>query len=875
LTELRDLLAERYQVERQIGEGGMAAVFLADDVKHRRKVAIKVLRPELAAAIGVERFLKEIEITASLQHPHILPLHDSGVVGSSVYYVMPFVDGETLRDRLSREGQFPIDDAVEIASDVCSALDYAHRKGVIHRDIKPENILLHEGGALVVDFGIALAATTLGGERLTRTGMSVGTPQYMSPEQASGERIVDARADLYALGCVLYEMLIGEPPFVAPTAQAIIARVLGDAPRAPAFLRPTIPANVNDAVLTALQKIPADRFTSALQFGAALHDRGYSARTADGATERRTGLARRVGRAAPWIITVGAVATATWTLRSRLPVDSRQAVRFSLTLPPPMRFDLAQLDPTQSSLAVTSDGSHILFLLPHDGRRQIYVRAIGSDDVRPIAGTEGARYIFTSPDGATVAFETTEGDLYRVPIAGGSVTTIARSAAARHGSWGTKDLIAYSGGIGGPLMVVPAAGGEPKAFTALDSAHGEVAQGQPSFLPSGDAVVFTSFRRNGDRKLGVATLEGHVKQLDVSGTSPAFVPPNHLLFARPDGVLRAVGFDPKTFVVSGSPVPVAEGIAGSGAPWNVQVAVASSGNVLAFARGQRMARLALLGAEGAIQFLPGEARNYRRVSVSPDGSRLAVSIVTDGLEDVWTYDITSGVASRLTVDGHSGGPTWSPDGKRIAFTRTSLQTGVHVFQTPSDGSGEQTLLVGGPGNQFAAGWLPDGKAFIYSEIIASSGLSRVSEVDSAGTRRVLAESAVSGLTSPAVSPDGRWLAYVSNESRRLEVSVRSTHAGGRWQVSLRGGTDPVWSRDSKALFYRDGVHIVAAAIGANPGFVITSRRNFADDQFAANYDVMPDGKHLIVLVPDEQDAGITIVANWRSELERRLAAQVR
>src|SRR6266513_1619979 len=223
-------LAGRYAIERELGAGGMATVYLARDLKHDRDVAVKVLRPELAAAVGADRFLAEIKTTANLQHPHILPLHDSGEANGSLFYVMPFVQGESLRDRLVREQQLPIDDAVRIAREVADALAYAHEHGVIHRDIKPENILLQGGHALVADFGIALAIQQAGGQRMTQTGMSLGTPQYMSPEQATGERTIDARSDIYALGTVTYEMLAGEPPFVGPTTQATIARLMTEAP---------------------------------------------------------------------------------------------------------------------------------------------------------------------------------------------------------------------------------------------------------------------------------------------------------------------------------------------------------------------------------------------------------------------------------------------------------------------------------------------------------------------------------------------------------------------------------------------------------------------------------------------------------------------
>ncbi|MEP6574606.1 MAG: serine/threonine-protein kinase, partial [Gemmatimonadota bacterium] len=269
-ARLAEALADRYRIERELGAGGMATVYLAADLKHDRKVAVKVLRPELAAVIGAERFLTEIKTTANLQHPHILPLFDSGAADSFLFYVMPFIDGESLRDRLNREKQLPIADAVRIAKEVASALDYAHRHGIIHRDIKPENVMLHDGSALVADFGIALAASKAGGSRMTETGMSLGTPHYMSPEQAMGEREITARSDVYALGAMTYEMLVGDPPFIGSTAQAIVAKVLTEKPARPSVQRETVPDAVEEAVLVALAKLPADRWPSAAAFASAL-----------------------------------------------------------------------------------------------------------------------------------------------------------------------------------------------------------------------------------------------------------------------------------------------------------------------------------------------------------------------------------------------------------------------------------------------------------------------------------------------------------------------------------------------------------------------------------------------------------------------------
>ncbi|HSE52200.1 MAG TPA: serine/threonine-protein kinase, partial [Gemmatimonadales bacterium] len=275
LARLSAALGDRYQIERQIGEGGMATVYLARDLKHGRRVAIKVLRPELAARLGSERFLHEIKVTAGLQHPNILPLYDSGATDEFLYYVMPYVDGESLRTKMRHDGQLSVEDTVAISRSVAAALDYAHEHGIVHRDIKPENVLLQRGQALVADFGIALAVSAAGGERLTQAGISVGTPDYMSPEQAAGDRTVDARSDIYSLGAVTYEMLTGDPPHPANTVQGVIGKILHEKPSPISQSRDLVPANVTAAVHRAIAKSPADRFTRASQFADALSNPGF------------------------------------------------------------------------------------------------------------------------------------------------------------------------------------------------------------------------------------------------------------------------------------------------------------------------------------------------------------------------------------------------------------------------------------------------------------------------------------------------------------------------------------------------------------------------------------------------------------------------
>lgn len=275
ISRLNAALEGRYTIERELGQGGMATVYLADDLKHERKVALKVLKPELAAVVGAERFLAEIKTTANLQHPHILPLFDSGEADRFLFYVMPYVQGETLADRIKREKQLPVDEALGIATSVASALQHAHERGVIHRDIKPGNILLQDGQPVVGDFGIALAVGGAGSARLTATGLSVGTPYYMSPEQATGDQVVGPASDTYALACVLYEMLTGEPPYPGSTAQAVLGRIIQGVPVSATAVRKSIPSNVDAAIRKALEKIPADRFTGAQAFAKALADPNY------------------------------------------------------------------------------------------------------------------------------------------------------------------------------------------------------------------------------------------------------------------------------------------------------------------------------------------------------------------------------------------------------------------------------------------------------------------------------------------------------------------------------------------------------------------------------------------------------------------------
>ena len=433
VARLNAALEGRYAIERELGEGGMATVFLADDLKHNRKVALKVLKPELAAVVGAERFLAEIETTANLTHPHILPLHDSGEADSFLFYVMPYLEGETLRERIKREKQLPVDEAVGIAAAVANALDYAHRHKVIHRDIKPANILIHDGQPVVSDFGIALAVGAGGGDRLTETGLSLGTPYYMSPEQATGDQPVGSSTDTYALGSVLYEMLVGEPPYPGTTTQAVLGKIIAGKPVSAREHRSSVPANVDAAVRRAIEKLPADRFGSVQEFARALEDPGFR--------HGEVAVAEVTAAVGPWKrLAVGFAVLAGvfglgfgWLLLR--PEPPQPVTRIAIT--PPNDVIIGG----RRGLAVSPDGRTVVFADLTTG--QLYHRDLRGLDAVPIPGTADAWYPFSSPDGEWVGyFDQGDNTLKKTRLDGSAAQTLAPTPGTnRSAGWGFDGTI--------------------------------------------------------------------------------------------------------------------------------------------------------------------------------------------------------------------------------------------------------------------------------------------------------------------------------------------------------------------------------------------------------------------------------------------------
>jgi serine/threonine-protein kinase len=892
LTRLTAALADRYTLERELGAGGMATVYLAQDIKHDRKVAVKVLRPELGAVIGAERFLSEIKTTANLQHPHILGLIDSGDADGLLYYVMPFVKGETVRDRISREKQLPVADAVRIATEVAGALDYAHRHGVIHRDIKPENILLHDGSALVADFGIALAVSTAG-TRMTETGMSLGTPHYMSPEQAMGEREISARSDVYALGCVLYEMLTGDPPFTGSTAQAIVARVVTEQPRSLTSQRHTIPPQVEAAVLQALEKLPADRFATAAEFAAALANPGFATRatTSIAGGGRAASPRARALVAGLVAVALGSSFVAAWALLR--PKPPAPVIRYSMGLPGDqmMRQGIPGIN-----LAFSPDGSRLVYIGPGEGGDQLWVRDRDRLDATPLPGTLGAVSPWFSPDGQRIAFSVgTNFELKVVPVTGGPPITLTEPGSNAGGgvAWGPDDWIYFDAPPG--LSRIPAGGGTTETIVPLDSAGEELGHAWPAPLPNGKGLLFRSRHGVDPSDFDIVAFDFKTRQRHVlaKGLVGRYAAPGYLVYVRADGALLAAPFDQDRFALTGPAVPLLEGVM-TKAFGAADLAISASGS-LAYVPGLAssaggVAELVYANRAGAATSLdPPVTYNpsgNRAISLSPDGTRLALD-VTSGSPDIWVKQLPSGPLSRLTFEGTGASrPTWTADGQSVLYLSQPDTSLPSVWRKRADGSAAAELVWRAPDGPIAEASLSASGEWLIYRVSTQDGGRDIFGVrpgrDTVPTPLLTGRFSEQGA---ALSPDGKWLAYASNESGRFEIFVRPfpNTGSGRWQISTQGGVAVRWSRSGRELFF-EGVNGDFMAVPISPGATFAPgepRRlfrvagSFVQSNVVPFYDVIPGDSGFVMVrlaaVNATPGAGqVVVVDNWFTELRAKM-----
>ena len=776
---LRAALADRYHIERELGQGGMATVHLAEDLKHRRRVAIKVLRPELAASLGAERFLREIEIAAGLAHPHILPLFDSGAVPgdggapAQLYYVMPFLEGESLRERLRRERRLPLGEALRLATEAGDALAFAHARGLVHRDIKPENILLQGGHAVVADFGIARAVTAAGAEHLTQTGLAIGTPAYMSPEQAAGDPSVDARSDVYSLGCVLHEMLTGEPPFRAPTAQAMLTRRMTESVPTLRSHGVVVPEVVERAVAKALAPNAAERFQSAAEFVAALHP-GSDAPT----TPRRGSVLVAGGVALAAVILL--LLWRPWRSASAAD-DGAGAAPMGGPVPASRLAQVTVREGVEEWPVWSPDGKRLLFVAADSGYRQLFVRDLATGAEQRL--TSGRRDVIQpawAPDGRRVAFaraakdgyklevgdvlgtyQDTEADIWVRDFERGEERQLVRKAVnpafspdgrqlAFHASWGESRR----------LWIADSGGRNPQQLTT-DSTE-SVEHASPQWSPDGKRIAFRRVQKN----------KSDIMVVDVASKATAWLTDDNILDLDP------------AWAPSGRAVYFSSSRGGGLNIWRVPMTKDGA-------------------PDGVPQQVTTGAGDDREVSVSPDGRHLAFTVLGVN-SDVWRLPVdpvtgraTGAPQTLVATTRVESRASWAPDGRQIAFNSDRLGDMNIWLRSLDDGSERQ--LTSGPGGDYQPDWSPDGTTIVFfSARGGNSDIWTVSIADGALTQLTRPPGTQ---TNPFYSPDGRQIAFHSDREGRVEVWVMNADGSGQRRLTSvgTGGHFVRWTKDGRGI----------------------------------------------------------------------------
>ena len=851
-----------------LGVGGMGEVYQAHDTKLRRDVAIKVLPESFARdADRLARFRREAQLLASLNHPNIATIYNIEESHNTTYLVMELVSGETLADRIKQEGTVPVEESLTIAKQIAEALEAAHEKNIIHRDLKPANVkLTPEGKVKVLDFGLAKAfaedpstldmsdSPTLS-MAATMQGVILGTAAYMSPEQAKG-KAVDKRTDIFAFGAVLYELLTGKQAFHGDDVTDILGAVLRMEPDWSQLPEAT-PAAIRILLRRCLRKDKRQRLSDATDVRIEIEDAIASPKDS-GATQAAPAFTSKL----PWAIgavtaalAIIAVVTSWVAWRSTRPVE-RPLVRLDVDLGPGVSLgSVAGADEILSP-----DGTRLVYV----SQGRLFTRRLDQPNITELAGTQGAYVPFFSPDGQWVAFFTA-GKLQKISVDGGSAITLCNATNGRGGSWGEDGNIIAMLSTSGGLSRIPSAGGPPTFVTDLQT--GEATHRWPQILPGGKAVLFTASQSPtafDSANIDVMSLADHRRKTLVrGGTFGRYLPSGHLVYVS-QGTLFAVPFDMDRLEVHGTPAPVLDHVGYSAAFGSAQFDFSQTGTLIyrSGGAGGGLLTVAWLDGAGKAQTLLAKPGNYGRPSMSPNGQRLALEVTEGPGTDIWLYDWQRDTMTRLTFGGTAQGPVWSPDGRYIAF----LAPGGGIYLIRSDGSGKPQPLTQSKNIQVPWSFTPDGKRLAVYEQDSKSSFDLWTvplESDGAGLRagkpEVFLQTPADERT-PSFSPDGRWLAYVSDESGTFQVYVRAfPDKGGKWQISNSGGWLPMWSRNGHELFFEalDNHIMVTAYTVKGDSFVADKPRLWSEKQIegltliSKNVDLAPDGKRIVALMPVE------------------------
>ena len=876
-----------------LGVGGMGEVYKAHDSKLRRDVAIKVLPESFARdADRLARFRREAQLLASLNHPNIASIYNIEDSNGTTYLVMELVPGENLAERIKREGAVPVEEALMIAKQIAEALEAAHEKNIIHRDLKPANVkLTPEGKVKVLDFGLAKAfagdpstedmsnSPTLS-MAATVQGVILGTAAYMSPEQAKGKQ-VDKRTDIWAFGVVLYELLTGKQAFPGADISEILAAVIKSEPDWSRLPEAT-PLVIRKLLLHCLQKDKTLRLRDAGDAQIEIQE-AIAAPKDSGATQTAPASMSKVS----WVVAGVLVALLSASLlgwwRAARRVE-RLLVRLDVDLGP----DVSLGSPAGIDEIISPDGTRIVYI----SQRRLFTRRLDQPNATELAGTQGANAPFFSPDGEWVAFST-GGKLQKISVEGGSAIALCDAANAPGGSWGEDgDIIAALSQTGG-LSRIPSAGGPPTPVTDLQ--NGEITHRWPQILPGGKAVLFTASLTTAafdGANIEVMSLADHRRKTLVrGGTFGRYLPSGHLVYVN-RGTLFAVPFDVDRLEVHGTPAPVLDQIGYTTVQGSAQLDFSQTGTLIyrSGRAGGGLLTVAWLDGAGKVQTLLAKPGAYGNPSLSPDGQRLAMDVTDGSGTDTWVYDWQRDTMTRLTFTGTAVHPVWSPDGRYIAF-RTNPGEGLSVIR--SDGSGKPQSLTQSKDAQIPWSFAPDGKRLAFSDAGSGNGQDIWTvplESDGAGLRAgkpevFLQTKAVEW--QPSFSPDGRWMAYVSNESATSQVYVRAfPDKGGKWQISNSGGQFPMWSRSGRELFFEtlDNHVVVAAYTVKGDSFVADKPRAWSEKQIGTggplggvlNFALAPDGKRIAAIMPVETAEAqkaqnqVIFLENFSDELRRKV-----